>query len=86
MGSKGLLSKGSTGQPKVNPLIELVLKLEDKMLKLENELGLTPLARQRLGIAFGEAAMNLTNLTEILENDWDDYEDPRIIEISAEEE
>ena len=80
------MSKGSTGQPKVNPLIELVLKLEDKMLKLENELGLTPLARQRLGIAFGEAAMNLTNLTEILENDWDDYEDPRIIEISAEEE
>ena len=72
MGSKGLLSKGSTGQPKVNPLIELVLKLEDKMLKLENELGLTPLARQRLGIAFGEAAMNLTTLTEILENDWDD--------------
>ena len=60
-------------------MVELVIKLEDKVLKLENELGLTPLARQRLGIAFGEASMSNLDLQKFLDNDWDDYEDPRLI-------
>ena len=79
LGSKGLLSKGSTGQPRINPLIELMLKVEEKILRLENELGLTPLSRQRLGIAFGEASMSILDLQNYLDKDWDDYEDPRII-------
>lgn len=81
LGSKGLLSKGSTGQPKINPLIELMLKLEEKILKLENELGLTPLSRQRLGIAFGEASMSILDLQKFMESDWDDYDDPRLIRL-----
>jgi len=60
-------------------MVELVIKLEDKVLKLENELGLTPLARQRLGIAFGEASMSILDLQKFLDNDWDDYDDPRLI-------
>ena len=79
LGSKGLLSKGSTGQPRINPLIELMLKVEEKILRLENELGLTPLSRQRLGIAFGEASMSILDLQNYLDKDWDDYEDPRLI-------
>ena len=78
-GSKNLLGVGSKGQQKLHPLIELVIKLEDKVLKLENELGLTPLARQRLGIAFGEASMSILDLQKFMENDWDDYDDPRLI-------
>ena len=78
-GSKMLLGTGSKGQQKLHPLIELVIKLEDKVLKLENELGLTPLARQRLGIAFGEASMSILDLQKFMENDWDDYDDPRLI-------
>ncbi len=78
-GSKMLLGTGSKGQQKLHPLIELVLKIEDKVLKLENELGLTPLARQRLGIAFGEASMSILDLQKFMENDWDDYDDPRLI-------
>ena len=75
LGSKGLLSKGSTGQPRINPLIELMLKVEEKILRLENELGLTPLSRQRLGIAFGEASMSILDLQNYLDKDRDDYED-----------
>ena len=81
-GSKMLLGTGSKGQQKLHPLIELVIKLEDKVIKLENELGLTPLARQRLGIAFGEASMSIHQLQEFLEKDWDDYDDPRIVEVN----
>ena len=78
-GSKNLLGIGSKGQQKLHPMVELVIKLEDKVLKLENELGLTPLARQRLGIAFGEASMSILDLQKFLDNDWDDYDDPRLI-------
>ena len=40
------------------------------------------LARQRLGIAFGEASMSINALQEFLDKDWDDYDDPRIIEVN----
>jgi P27 family predicted phage terminase small subunit len=45
-----LVVKGSTGQIRTNPLADHALKLEGVILRLENELGLTPLARSRLGI------------------------------------
>ena len=44
-------------------------KLEEKILKLEQELGLTPLARQRLGIAYGEAQMGFKQLQQLLQED-----------------
>jgi P27 family predicted phage terminase small subunit len=45
-----LVVKGSTGQIRTNPLADHVMKLEGVILRLENEFGLTPTARQRLGI------------------------------------
>jgi P27 family predicted phage terminase small subunit len=48
--SQTLLVKGSTGQVRVNPLADHALKLEGAIVRLENELGLTPAARVRLGI------------------------------------
>jgi P27 family predicted phage terminase small subunit len=47
--SKALMVKGSMGQVRVNPLAEHALRLEDKIIRLENELGLTPAARRRMG-------------------------------------
>ena len=85
-GSKEMISVGSKGQPRISPVIELVLKTEEKVLKLENELGLTPLSRQRLGIAHSEAALSITELQKQLADVWDDYEDPRMIEVRNEEE
>ena len=84
-GSKMLLGTGSKGQQKLHPLIELVIKLEEKVLKLENEFGLSALSRQRLGIAFGEASMSILDLQNFLEKDWDDYEDPRVIMLQEDE-
>ena len=79
MGSAGLIDVGSKGQPVVNPLINLTLKLEDKILRLEQELGLTPLARQRLGIAYSEAQTGFAQLQKLLElDDQKEIEDPRL--------
>ena len=85
MGNSGLLGVGSTGQPTINPLITLTLKLEEKILKLEQELGLTPLARQRLGIAFGEAQMGFKQLQQLLQDDEEkELLDPRILMLEEE--
>jgi P27 family predicted phage terminase small subunit len=48
--AQGLVVKGSVGQIRVNPLADHVLKLESAILRLETELGLTPMARVRLGV------------------------------------
>jgi phage terminase small subunit len=42
------------------------MKLESAILRLENELGLTPSARLRLGIVFADAHASLDGLNERL--------------------
>lgn len=49
--SQALVVRGSTGQIRANPLADLALKLESSIGRLEGELGLTPAARTRMGIA-----------------------------------
>ena len=84
-GNNGLLSRGSTGQPTINPLITLTLKLEEKILKLEQELGLTPLSRQRLGIAYGESQMGFHQLQQLLQADEEkQISDPRLLMLEEE--
>jgi P27 family predicted phage terminase small subunit len=71
---KSRLVAGSTGQPRMNPAADALLKLEMAILRLENELGLTPSARLRLGITFADATNSLEKLTEhVMELD-DDYD------------
>jgi hypothetical protein len=50
-----LYVSGSTGQVKTNPVIDKLVLIEKQLLAMEGELGLTPLARARLGISVGEA-------------------------------
>lgn len=64
MAEAAMMVKGSVGQIRVNPLADHALKLEAMMLRLEAELGLTPLARMRLGVAIGEAQQTLDKLNE----------------------
>jgi len=82
---KSLVVRGSTGQIRTNPLAEHALKLETQILRLENELGLTPMARQRLGIAVGEAATSLASINDLLNSSEDTATDPRILELLEEE-
>lgn len=61
---KGRMVAGSTGQPRLNPALDGLMKLETAILRLENELGLTPSARLRLGITFADATNSLDALAE----------------------
>jgi P27 family predicted phage terminase small subunit len=60
--AKGRMVAGSTGQPRLNPALDGLMKLETAILRLENELGLTPSARLRLGIVFADATNSLDEL------------------------
>lgn len=61
---KGRMVAGSQGQPRLNPALDGLMKLEGAILRLENELGLTPSARLRLGITFADATNSLQALSE----------------------
>jgi P27 family predicted phage terminase small subunit len=60
--SMELAVPGSKGQLRLNPLADYALKLEQAILRLETELGKTPLARSRLGIAVGQARLTLEEI------------------------
>lgn len=53
---------GSTGQPKPNPLYDLAYKIEASIRADEQQLGVGPLARLRLGVALSESVKSLTEL------------------------
>lgn len=72
---KARLVKGSTGQPTLNPLAAWIKSREDVIAKCEAELGLTPYARQRLGIAVGQAALTAAELNRMTEEIADGGED-----------
>jgi P27 family predicted phage terminase small subunit len=65
--AKGRMVAGSTGQPRLNPALDGLMKLETAILRLENELGLTPSARLRLGITFADATNSLDDLARRLQ-------------------
>jgi P27 family predicted phage terminase small subunit len=64
---KTRLVKGSTGQAALNPLASYLQQLLNEINKAEAELGLTPLARMRLGIAYGEAKLTALELARAID-------------------
>jgi len=60
------LVKGSTGQPALNPLASYLAMLLAELRAAETELGMTPLAHQRLGIAYGQARLTVHELHRLL--------------------
>ena len=66
---------GSTGQPRPNPLYDLALKIEASIKADEQQLGIGPLNRLRLGVQLAEGAKSLADLTAEADEEGDD--DPR---------
>ena len=62
----GRVVKGSTGQPRANPLYKQVQEFQAEARQLEDRFGLSPKARLTLGITFAEAASSLDQLNERL--------------------
>ena len=75
------LVKGSTGQPAMNPLLNYLSVLLAELRAAETELGMTPLARQRLGIEYGRARLTAQDLNRLLNERRGEWEhDPRMDE------
>ncbi len=65
---KTRLVKGSTGQPTLNPLAAYLRQVEQTITYAEQQLGLTPSARARLGIVVGQAQLTAESLNRALDN------------------
>ena len=61
------LAKGSKEQIVLTPYVPYLKMQMDEIGRAESELGLTPLARLRLGIAYGEARMTALELNKMLD-------------------
>lgn len=64
---KNRVVDGSMGQPVLNPLATYLSTLEGQISRAEHELGLTPLARLKLGITYGEAQLTALELNRQLD-------------------
>ncbi|HSW41312.1 MAG TPA: P27 family phage terminase small subunit [Patescibacteria group bacterium] len=60
---------GSAGQPRANPLYAQITAFDAEIRQLEDRLGLSPIARLRLGVTFGDAARSLADLNRELASD-----------------
>lgn len=69
------LVKGSTGQPTLNPLAGYMGTLDAQISKAEQEFGMTPLSRLRLGIALGEAHKSLAQFNEEMNDAMNEPDD-----------
>ena len=61
------LVRGSTGQLRLSPLLSYVSELTAEVERAEQHFGMTPLARFRLGIEAGEAALTADALNRRLD-------------------
>jgi phage terminase small subunit len=77
--------EGSTGQPRLNPIADHIRALEPLIRALEDRFGLTPLARLKLGVEFGNAHRSLEDLNRSFDVDDldDDQGDPRLDDAAA---
>lgn len=57
--------EGSTGQPRMNPAGDQLHRIEGHIQRLEQTLGIGPLARHRLGLTVGQARMTALELNRL---------------------
>lgn len=76
----GRLTTGSTGQTTLDPLYKEQSSVDARITALEDRFGLTPLARLKLGVTFGQAAESLDRMNQDFGQDPDDADDddPRL--------
>jgi hypothetical protein len=79
--TSGMVTIGSTGQLVLHPLEKQLPVIDGQITALEDRFGLTPMARLKLGVTFGEAHRSLDAMNERLNAGGadvdDDDDDPR---------
>jgi len=59
------ITMGSQGQPVLHPITRYIDSLESRLAQLEKELGLTPMARARLGLTIGTAQLTAEQINRM---------------------
>ena len=80
---KSPLVVGSAGQLRASPLYDLAFRIETSIRCDEQQLGIGPLNRLRLGVALGESAKSLAELNAEAEDDAEGDDDIRVALISS---
>ena len=75
-------TEGSTGQLVLSPLAKLIRQLETEINRCEQQLGLTPMSRLKLGLTANQARLTAEQLNRSLSED--DASDPERDAIEAE--
>ena len=74
---------GSMGQRRLNPMADMMVRLEKLIVNLEDRFGMSPVGRVRLGAQVIESAKNLNDMNAAIDaevaGDDNDSEDPRAI-------
>lgn len=74
---KNRLVQGSQGQMVLNPLYKQMNVLDTEIRNLEDRFGLTPMARLKLGVQFGDTHRSLEEMNRRLDADDETEPDPR---------
>lgn len=74
---KNRLVAGSQGQWVLNPLYKQMNVLDTEIRNMEDRFGLSPMARLKLGVQFGEAHKSLEEMNRSLDADTEAEPDPR---------
>lgn len=74
---KAPVVSGSMGQQVLSPMAGEIHALDKTITTLEDRLGITPLARLKLGVKFGEAKQALADSWDV-DEDLDADDDPRL--------
>lgn len=82
---KARTTEGSTGQLVLSPLAKWIKQLETEIGKCEQQMGLTPMSRVKLGIAAGQARLTADMLNKSLSEDDDSDPDRDAIDAEWEE-
>ena len=72
---KARTTEGSTGQLVLSPLAKWIRHVEGEIARCEQQLGLTPMARLRLGLTANQARLTAEQLNRSL-SEADDSDDP----------
>lgn len=64
----GVVTQGSQGQPVIHPITQYISQLEQRMAQMEDKLGLSPMARARLGLTIAEGELTAAQLSDMVKN------------------
>ncbi len=68
---ESVVTYGSTGQLVLHPITKYIQDLETQLMRMEDKLGLSPMARARLGLTIAEGELTAAQLNDMVKSKRD---------------